>query len=136
MREIRFRVWDTVRKEWVHGPGNEPNLFGETILFGELLRRPDDTSVRLEELNDIIALQFTGLLDKNGKEIYEGDLLYSAKIQTDEEPPNDRWIVDVVFEDGSFCYGWHGDTLDKRECSIEMEVIGNIYENPELLKGD
>ena len=68
MREIRFRMYDTKRKEWVHNTNNAVNLFGETIVFGEILRRDEsDTFVKLEELNDIIAMQYTGLHDKNGE---------------------------------------------------------------------
>lgn len=73
--------------------------------------------------------QFTGLLDKNGKEIYEGDIIlqqgYSSK----------RPML-VRFGHGAFIVGWHGGSstatrpmLIQKRC----EVLGNIYENPELI---
>lgn len=75
---------------------------------------------------DYVLQQFTGLLDKNGKEIYEGDIVEYKK----------RWSSTVVFEDGMFRHKDNGDKISwgaliliHREC----EIIGNIYESPELL---
>lgn len=78
-----------------------------------------------------ILMQFTGLKDKNGKEIYEGDLLYCKKT-SEMFPDEDRWISDVRYSEASFTYRGD-DPLEENECLEEMEVIGNIYENPELL---
>lgn len=90
--------------------------------------------------------QFTGLLDKNGKRIFEGDVLRIAKT-TDGmgcyyTPPLEYPVNAVVKWD--FC-AWMWETLceDKRYisfpnawCHYECEVIGNIHDNPELLKGE
>ncbi len=80
--------------------------------------------------------QFTGLHDRNKKEIYEGDIL--APMSNDFKPDyKNNWIV--IYEKGTFI----ADREDKRgETWIpywdetELEVIGNIHENPEFLKGD
>jgi uncharacterized phage protein (TIGR01671 family) len=89
--------------------------------------------------DDFVLEQFTGLLDKNGKEIYEGDIIRSG----------DNEICDVVVEFGDTYdfdsengyYGWFGRYINNDGCcqinqSIKYtsEVIGNIHENPDLLE--
>jgi hypothetical protein len=71
-------------------------------------------------------MQYTGLKDKNGKEIYEGDVLRVAK--TISEEPEFAYAT-VIFKDGVF-YGW-GMLCTNHKYS---EVMGNIYENPDLIE--
>ena len=76
----------------------------------------------VDEGQPVELMQFTGLLDKNGKEIYEGDILkYRGKLS---------------FNDPPFVVEWQNDDARWTEFypSNNFEVIGNIYENPELLK--
>lgn len=74
-------------------------------------------------------MQFTGLHDKNGKEICEGDILtYDTKYNAGGKPFVVKWEVQEWDEDGfhtGFHFGVSGD---------QYEVLGNIYENPDLLK--
>ena len=82
------------------------------------------------ELNKCKIMQSTGLKDKNGVEIYEGDILYFEPYETHL---NDR-VVEYI--DGAY----HGRLILNgyskllAECVYETRVIGNIYENPELLE--
>ena len=131
MRTLKFRVYDKKENVWIHGPGKEVNLFGETIILGAFLE-----GVKLERLNDLVALQFTGLLDNNGKEIYEGDIVSDGSI-IDEHGCFHKAKVDFKYA------GFVVEAINCKcgECAIiplsqeadNLKVIGNIYENPELL---
>lgn len=76
-------------------------------------------------------MQFTGLLDKNSMEIYEGDIIKCD----DMNEPNHVWhISEVKWDEDYLCWTLYRQCED---CNIDgslFEVIGNIYENPELLK--
>lgn len=116
MRQIKFRVWNEKTKRWIHGPGKECNLFGEMILFGGFMRVP------IGELNDCIALQYTGVNDKNGVEIYEGDLIKYGKMSGDVSFIAGMFVIDYPDQTDS---GPIGFLLTK-----DLEVVGNIHEPP------
>lgn len=115
MREIKFRIWNKKKNEWHL---RDINLLGETIVLGEILLSEKDEPMKLIDMNDLIVMQFTGLKDKNGKEIYEGDI-YQTFIE------GNRPIFIVEFINGGFSVA---GLLE------DIEVIGNIYENPDLLE--
>lgn len=135
MRTIKFRIYNKKTSKWIHGPNarhdlDGVNLFGETILFGELLN-----GVSVQDLNDIVALQFTGLKDKNGREIFEGDII---RFQTEDNPEDLQWeLSEVKFESGAFClsnkYFQYIHEFIMSDGTTEMEIVGNIFDNPELL---
>ena len=133
MREILFRGKRADNGEWVEGCGiiateNWVSIF--TVI--------DDIDENSSEVNEIEILpetvgQYTGLTDKNGKKIFEGDILKGCY---DEDNPEEYTVV-VVFWDN----GWHiqqdnriPDPLEEYDGRI-CEVIGNIHDNPELPKG-
>lgn len=73
--------------------------------------------------HEVELMQFTGLLDKNGKEIYEGDIIEL-----------DGYKYEILFIDGEYCgKSMLSEQLQMFEI-VNGEVIGNIYENPDLIK--
>lgn len=127
MREIKFRAWDKNKKEWLfdfrlHPHGSVMKVVGEKDGKWQY-------STNIHE--DIELVQFTGLKDKNGKEIYEGDILIQSPGFGCEWKSR---IGLVKYEFASFWLVLKKQVfiLDDHDC--QFEVIGNIYENPELLK--
>ena len=121
-REIKFRAWDG---KTVFPINNGP----VSVTMGQLGFPVYDGEGRIIDCD---LMQFTGLLDKNGVEIYEGDVLGSYE---DEE------ILPLVIsfdadQNGWMAYDGFNDFsgFDFSCLCREFEVIGNIYENPELLK--
>jgi len=129
MRTIKFRIWDKGRNAWHVDNEHAVNLFGETIIMGEILRRPDDTGVKISELNDLVPMQFTGLLDKNRKEIYEGDW-----VRMDRGTCEKNGIAVVSWDETGWSPWINNNLLEGIGFQNEdCEVVGNIYQNPELL---
>jgi uncharacterized phage protein (TIGR01671 family) len=118
MRKIKFRAWDVIQKRWL----------SNTQTFNELA----DQCTYNPEMGEYYKLsQFTGLLDKNGTEIYEGDIVKAVDV-----------LLTVWYNDStaSFDVLHYGDTTgdteslySQIESDIPIEVIGNIYENPEQI---
>ena len=129
MREIKFRGISIVEDKWVYGSlltnkdGTEPRICVQTI-EKDLVT---ENILKFVHLNTVG--QFTGLRDKNGKEIYEGDIIVHASgssIMYIVEWHNTELVGKQI---GSSSYAGISYWIDT------TEVIGNIYDNPELLKG-
>lgn len=77
MRELKFRAWDKKEKKWLLGYEHKNlggfSMIGEVMLFGEYTRMLGNYS--LEDLDDIILMQFTGVKDKDDKDVYESDII-------------------------------------------------------------
>ena len=123
MREIKFRAWHKGKK--IMG-----NVLGIDILHKEIFFSNEDVDCYEHvDFKNIELMQYTGLKDKNGKEIYEGDILF--------ESFGEKYYK-VVFENGSFRAEFEGDFEEHSFDLIDVvaqgyEVVGNIYRNPELL---
>ncbi len=117
MRTIKFRAWNEPAKRYSKS----------FTLKSDVLNYTDDDGLGVvKSLTDEIIEQFTGLKDKNGKDIYDGDIIREF----------DGVLWDVCFD--KELVQWHCrceiDSIPLYEFIEDSEVIGNIHENPELLK--
>lgn len=133
-REIKFRAWDKSYKIMIE----QPTIVGSTdgFVIGSRLHDGIEFSFRNEYPRDCILMQFTGLLDKSGKEIFEGDIVVGVKGYNKETVSGEVEYQNMV---ARFCvvvdYKNDGGRLWYDFTQIqEVEVIGNIYEPPHLLK--
>jgi len=141
-----FRIWDNIRKEWLMGYKTIGgfSMLGESILLGEY-----DLALslfRLEEWNEIKLMQYTGLDDINSNNIFEGDILQS---------PDKEMLFRVYSVPGGFAINcpvpaWKNDIRKEHPFPLQpladeqtaswvqqsCSVIGNIYDNPDLISED
>ena len=132
MREILFRGKRTINGDWVYGDfvhGNERKSLRDSIFVYD----SETQSFNDYEINPSTLGQYTGLKDKNGKRIFEGDI---AKVMQGK----DKDIAYVGFENGAFMlYPKTGNIYERTLWEYwyndwDVEVIGNITDNPELLE--
>ena len=127
-RGIKFRIWDTENKEMlkVQELDFEPTFYG-----GRIAIRPDQYNDYFDT-EDMILMQYTGLHDKNGKEIYEGDILRFNEVDTAIVEWNEKYAYFMVrpIQD----YYFDSDVLGHAIEYNNAEIIGNIYENEDLLE--
>ncbi|NQP51881.1 hypothetical protein HO914_01640 [Streptococcus suis] len=128
----KFRAWDKIR--------NRISEVERIYIDTKGVRLRDENGEYWRRFDDVILMQSTGLVDKNGKEIFEGDVV---KCYTVTEESECEYVGVVCFKDFSFVIVDKKDTYDPLwnykggfvSQETELEVIGNIYENPELMEG-
>ena len=136
MREIKFRAWDKNDKRIFIDP-QMIDFYNKKIGYMQYQTEyMPDTSysipVGFEEFEYSELMEWTGLYDKNGEDIYEGDIVF--------ESFGEKYYK-VVFENGSFRAEFEGDFEEHSFDLIDVvaqgcELVGNIYESPELIKED
>jgi uncharacterized phage protein (TIGR01671 family) len=126
MREIKFRAWDKQASVMLPDVMTGNNLVIYAI-------EPEEAKFEWDYMDRDVAvlMQYTGLKDCNGAEIYEGDIVlwpdqgefsFTAVVKWDHH----SYYMDIIT--------WHDNASFDDQDGPELEVIGNIYENPELLR--
>ncbi|ECO1910721.1 hypothetical protein FYH71_03955 [Campylobacter jejuni] len=138
LQDFDFRIWDKTKEEFLK---KEPTLIkidNERVIAGRISRfyanTADITDMFIGNGNDLEIKLWTGIYDKNGKKIYEGDIVKTKS-------PYDCFLAKVsIHKEGTFYLesksrDYIGSLIYLvKDEGYDTEIIGNIHENPELLK--
>lgn len=130
-REIKFRAWDKKSKCMAKLIGFKDLEKAIQVIY---LDEDGDETFAIVDREQIELMQYTGLNDKNGKEIYEGDIVKAEE---------SKIVCEVIYTEGAmFMLNWHDTKWGNDEYhhyglgAFTLEVIGSIYENKDLLEGE
>lgn len=135
MRDIKFRIWDGVKNEWLASSNKDALPYYGFALVGEVMTVQSPPIWSLDEGN--IVEQFTGLKDINGTEIYDGDICSFAS-KTGKHVGTVEWTGGLAsfglrMVKNNFLYTF--SELDSMGIDLDtLEIIGNIHENSELVE--
>lgn len=130
MRELKFRIWDKQQKKFHTDADWGISLQGSFIIgfaSHDSWNHDKGYKINLANQDKLVVQQYTGLKDKNGKEIYEGDIV-SGEFYDTEYHHSETIKAEVIFNNGAFNIAireWHKPSL---------KIVGNIFENPELIR--
>lgn len=140
MREIKFRAWDKNKKSMIYAVdishfdliGTERSLY---YYYPEQITETEWVQAQgVESIDNIELMQYTGLKDKNGVEIYEGDIVEIIDVDSESVYLE---VVEWGNDGGYFSKKIEWDYFPTIIANgLETRVIGNIYESPDLLKED
>ena len=127
-REIKFKFWNKIARRFQPASKYAVDGEGKLVSYDYEMMAYDDP---VEFSNTcIVAQQYTGLKDKNGIEIYEGDIVKA----TSDQYENENFVGKVIFDEGCFLTWINKNDIRGIWGEDDIEVIGNIFETPELLE--
>lgn len=134
MREILFRGKDSITKRWVYGAlvqqQDDPLREKAFIISYSNYQFGDFSEAVMHEVDPETVGQYAGFVDKNSKKIFEGDIvsIYNSKAFLFAVEWNNQYVLKCTTN------GVSDNILNVIESSEDVEVVGNIYDNPELIK--
>lgn len=127
-REIKFRAWDKSKRRMLDVEQLEFDLNGELVSIfchGPIFSNDSENMIgEIPDLSRVVLMQYTGLHDKNGREIYEGDIIKNEHGQ----------VMEVQYFPESAAFGVGDYYLRTIGAGTSLEVIGNIFEDKQLLE--
>lgn len=137
MRDIKFRIWDGAKNEWLASSSKDALPYYGFALVGEVMTVQSPPVWSLDEGN--VVEQFTGLKDKNGVGVYEGDIIIQKSLGSNKSECRGKitykedhaaFMFEVYERGKPVMWLFLNEFNPEKTC----EVIGNIHENPELLE--
>lgn len=137
MRDIKFRIWDGAKNEWLASSNKDALPYYGFALVGEVMTVQSPPIWSLDEGN--IVEQFTGLKDINGTEIYEGDIIVQKSLGSNKSECRGKitykedhaaFMFEVYERGKPVMWLFLSEFNPEKTC----EVIGNIHEDPELVE--